>query len=78
MGNHPTVLPSVLSWADEGRRDGNGKPDHSEVHPSPPEEVSHDELVAYMSHLKWLVDTSDLSGGIKQSLLSKLEAAGAG
>ena len=41
-----------------------------------PEEVSHDELVAYMSHLKWLVDVSDLSGGVKQSLFSKLEAAG--
>jgi hypothetical protein len=47
-----------------------------EVSVYPPEEVSHDELVAYMSHLKWLVDTSDLSGGVKQSLLSKLEAAG--
>lgn len=43
---------------------------------SPPEEVCHVELVAYMNHLKWLVDTSDLSGGVKQSLFSKLEAAG--
>ena len=43
---------------------------------SPPEEVCHVELVAYMSHLKWLVDTSELSGGVKQSLFSKLEAAG--
>jgi hypothetical protein len=47
-----------------------------EVSVYPPEEVSHDELVDYMSHLKWLVDTSDLSGGVKQSLFSKLEAAG--
>ena len=29
-----------------------------------------------MSYLKWLVDTSDLDGGVKKSLLSKLEAAG--
>jgi hypothetical protein len=43
---------------------------------SPPEEVCHVELVAYMNHLKWLVDTSELSGGVKQSLFSKLEAAG--
>jgi len=43
---------------------------------SPPGEVCHVELVAYMNHLKWLVDISDLSGGVKQSLFSKLEAAG--
>jgi hypothetical protein len=42
----------------------------------PPSEVSHEELVACMSQLKWLVDTSDLSEGIKQSLLSELKDAG--
>jgi hypothetical protein len=46
------------------------------VHITTPEEVCHVELVAYINHLKWLVDTSDLSGGVKQSLFSKLEAAG--
>lgn len=42
----------------------------------PPPKVSHEELVACMSQLKWLVDTSGLSEGIEQSLLSKLEEAG--
>lgn len=43
---------------------------------SPPQEVCHEELVVFMSHLKWLVHTSKLSDGIKNSLFSKLEAAG--
>jgi len=42
----------------------------------PPVDVTRDELLSCMSHLKWLVDTSTLSDGIKQSLFSKLEAAG--
>lgn len=42
----------------------------------PASEVSHEELVALMSNLKWRVHTSSLSGGIKSSLFSKLEAAG--
>jgi len=42
----------------------------------PPVDVTRDELVSCMSHLKWLVDTSSLSDGIKQSLFTKLEAAG--
>ena len=42
----------------------------------PPSDVSHEELVAYMSHLKWLVDTSSLSKGIRDTLFSNLEAAG--
>ena len=42
----------------------------------PPSSVSHEELAACMSQLKWSVHTSDLSEGIKQSLLSKLEEAG--
>lgn len=46
------------------------------VEVNPPSEVSHKELVALMSHLKWLVHTSSLSEGIKNSLFSKLEAAG--
>jgi hypothetical protein len=46
------------------------------VYISAPEEVYHVEFVVYMNHLCWLVDSSDLSGGVKQSLFSKLEAAG--
>jgi hypothetical protein len=42
----------------------------------PASEVSHEELVACMSQLKWLVDTSSLSDGIRNSLFSKLEEAG--
>jgi len=42
----------------------------------PPSEVSHEELAACMGQLKWSAYTSDLSDGIKQSLLSKLEEAG--
>jgi hypothetical protein len=42
----------------------------------PPSEVSREELVACMSHLNWLVDTSSLSDGVKNSLFSKLEEAG--
>jgi hypothetical protein len=34
-----------------------------------PSEVSHEELVACMSQLKWLVDTTSLSDGIRNSLL---------
>ena len=49
-----------------------------EVTVSPLSDVSHEELVAYMSHLKWLVDTSSLSSGTRKSLMSKLEAAGKG
>lgn len=43
---------------------------------TPPEEVTYDELVVCMSHLKWLVDTSSLSDGVKNNLFSKLESAG--
>ena len=43
---------------------------------APPSEVSHEELVACMSQLKWLVDTSGLSDGVRNSLFSKLEEAG--
>ena len=42
----------------------------------PPSEVIYDEFVGYMSHLKWLVDTSSLSDGVRQSLFDKLELAG--
>jgi len=42
----------------------------------PPLEVSHEELVACMSQLKLQVDTSSLSDGVRNSLLSKLEEAG--
>jgi len=41
-----------------------------------PSEVSHGELVACMSQLKWLVETFSLSDGVRNSLLSKLEEAG--
>ena len=47
-----------------------------EVEVNPPSEVSHEELVALMSHLKWMVHTSSLSEGIRNSLFSKLETAG--
>jgi hypothetical protein len=46
------------------------------VYISPPEEVCQVEFAVYMNHLCWLVDSSDLSGGAKKSLFSKLEAAG--
>jgi len=42
----------------------------------PPSEASHEELVACMSQLKWLVDTSSLSDGVRNSLFSKLEETG--
>lgn len=42
----------------------------------PPKDVSHEELVAYMSHLKWLVETSFLPPREKGRLLSKLDFAG--
>ncbi len=42
----------------------------------PPSVVSHEELAACMSQLKWQVGTSSLSDGIRNSLLSKLEEAG--
>jgi len=42
----------------------------------PSSEVSHEELVACMSQLKWLVDTSSLSDRVRNSLFSKLEEAG--
>lgn len=42
----------------------------------PPSKVSHKMLVDLMSHLKWIVRHSPLSKGIKNSLFSKLEAAG--
>jgi hypothetical protein len=42
----------------------------------PPIEVNQEELLALMSHLKWLVHTSTLSEGIKNSLTSKLEVTG--
>lgn len=41
-----------------------------------PEDVSHEELVAYMSHLKWLVDTSSLPLRERGRLLSRLDSAG--
>ena len=43
---------------------------------APPSEVSHEELAACMSQLKWLVETSSLSDGVRNSLFSKLEEAG--
>lgn len=42
----------------------------------PPSEVIYDEFVDCLSHLKWLVDTSSLSDGVKQNLFEKLELAG--
>lgn len=42
----------------------------------PLSEVSHGELVACMSQLKWLVEISSLSAGTRNSLFSKLEEAG--
>ena len=42
----------------------------------PPSEVIYDEFVEYMSHLKWLVDTSSLSDGVRRNLFDKLELAG--
>ena len=46
------------------------------VNVNPPSEVIYDEVVGYMSHLKWLVDTSSLSDGVRQNLFEKLELAG--
>jgi len=42
----------------------------------PPSEVIYDEFVSCMSHLKWLVDTSSLSDGVRRNLFEKLELAG--
>jgi hypothetical protein len=42
----------------------------------PPSEVIYDEFADCMSHLKWLVDTSSLSDGVRQNLFEKLELAG--
>ena len=42
----------------------------------PPSEVIIDEFVNCMSHLKWLVDTSSLSDGVRRNLFDKLEFAG--
>ena len=41
-----------------------------------PDDVSHEELVAYMSHLKWLVETSSLPPRERGRLLSRLDSAG--
>ena len=35
--------------------------------------VSHKELLAYLNHIKWLIDTSDLNDGVKKSIISKLD-----
>ena len=42
-----------------------------------PEDVSHEELVACMSHLTWLVETSSLPPRERGRLLSRLDSAGA-
>ena len=41
-----------------------------------PDDVSHEELVAYISHLKWLVETSSLLPRERGRLLSRLDSAG--
>ena len=41
-----------------------------------PDDVSYEELVAYMSHLKWLVEMSSLPPRERGRLLSRLDSAG--
>lgn len=41
-----------------------------------PEDVSHEELMACMSHLAWLVETSSLPPRERGRLLSRLDSAG--
>jgi hypothetical protein len=42
----------------------------------PPSEVSYEELMVCLSQLKWLIDKSSLTDGIRNSLILKLEVAG--
>jgi hypothetical protein len=41
-----------------------------------PDDVSHEELMACMSHLAWLVESSSLSPRVRGRLLSRLDSAG--